>query len=150
MDISGLGLAILEQREGVRLEAYRDSRGIWTIGVGHTAMAGKPYPVPGMTITQQQASDIFHSDLQPGIAAINNAGLKLTQCQFDALCSLGFNIGWGSLTHSTVMRELAAGNVQAAADAFLMWDHPPELLGRRKEEREQFLTADADVFGKEG
>jgi peptidoglycan hydrolase-like protein with peptidoglycan-binding domain len=33
--------------------------------------------------------------------------------------------------------------MQGAADAFLMWEHPPELKGRREGERAQFLRPDS-------
>ena len=49
--------------------------------------------------------------------------------------SLAFNIGAGGFVGSSVVRQINAGNMQAAADDFLLWDHPPELLGRRKGER---------------
>jgi lysozyme len=56
------------------------------------------------------------------------------------MVSLCFNIGVNGFAGSSVARDLNAGNVQAAADAFLLWDHPEELLGRRKVERAQFLS----------
>jgi len=42
MDLSAIGKAVLIAREGRRLHAYRDSVGIWTIGIGHTSAAGRP------------------------------------------------------------------------------------------------------------
>ena len=41
-----------------------------------------------------------------------------------------------------MVHRLAAGDRAGAADAFLMWNRPPELAGRRRAERAQFLTPD--------
>lgn len=144
MKTSSLGLAILTSREGFRLEAYQDIRGIWTIGVGHTAAAGPPHPYPGLTLTKEQVETVLASDVVPVetgiIAALPNIGL--TQNEFDALVSLVFNIGIGGFRGSSVRRYLLQHNYAGAADDFLMWDHPPQLIGRRREERAQFLTPD--------
>ncbi|WP_375660261.1 MULTISPECIES: lysozyme, partial [unclassified Bartonella] len=40
--ISSEGLALIKQWEGLRLNAYKDTIGVWTIGYGHTNNAGKP------------------------------------------------------------------------------------------------------------
>ena len=85
MDISDDGIKVLEEREGCKLHAYKDSRGIWTIGVGHTAAAGSPFPVAGLTITQDEADLIFRKDMAPCEAAVNDASDTLSQQQFDAL-----------------------------------------------------------------
>ena len=141
MDISAAGLSALAGREGIRTLAYPDSRGVWTIGVGHTASAGLPHPVPGMEITHQEALDLFHQDLKQYVAEVNSAvKVKCTQNQFDAMVSLCFNIGVNGFAGSSVVRDLNAGSPRAAADAFLLWDRPPELRGRRMAERSQFLT----------
>ena len=72
--------------------------------------------------------------------AVNSAVKRpLTQNQFDACVSLAFNIGVQGFIGSSVVRQINLGNMQAAADDFLMWEKPPELRGRRESEREQFL-----------
>ena len=42
-----------------------------------------------------------------------------------------------------MVHRLDAGDHTGAADAFLMWVHPPELASRRRAERAQFLRSDA-------
>lgn len=142
MKMSADGRAKLIQREGFRLTAYRDSVGVWTIGVGHTAAAGKPIPAPGMQITKQEVDAILSRDLvQYEDAVTGSVRVALTQGQFDALVSLCFNIGTGGFRKSTIVRRLNEGNYRAAADAFLLWNKPPEIMGRRRAERAQFLAA---------
>lgn len=147
MDISPAGLAALAGREGIRTLAYRDSRGIWTIGVGHTAAAGLPHPCAGMELTHQQVLDLFKLDLRQYVDEVNRVlKAKCDQNQFDAMVSLCFNIGVNGFAGSSVVRDLSRGDAKDAADAFLLWDHPEELLGRRKAERAQFLTPDAPTL----
>ena len=137
------GRRLIEAREGVRLKAYRDSVGIWTIGVGHTSAAGPPAVVPGLGITAAQASDILSQDLAQFERAVAQAvTVPLASHEFDALVSLAFNIGAGAFARSTLVRRLNAGDRAGAAEAFLMWANAggkQVLLRRRKAERRQFL-----------
>ena len=141
MKTSANGRKLITQREGCRLTAYLDSVGVYTIGVGHAATSGVP-PIPrkGMRITAQQADELLTTDLARYEDTVNRAvTVPLTQAQFDACISLCFNIGQRGFAHSTVVARLNRKDYQGAADAFLLWQHPPELRGRREAERRQFL-----------
>jgi len=143
MKTTATGRALIEAREGVRLKAYRDAVGIWTIGVGHTSAAGPPSVVAGLSITPAQASDILAQDLAQFEHAVEAAvNMPLADHEFDALVSLAFNIGAQAFSRSTLVRRLNAGDRAGAAEAFLMWANAggkPLLLARRKAERKQFL-----------
>jgi lysozyme len=145
MKTSAAGRKALTQREGIRLTAYLDSVGVWTIGVGHAATSGvEPIPHKGMRITAQQADDLLSADLARYEAAVNTSvKVPLTQNQFDACVSLCFNIGQRGFMHSTVVARLNRRDYRGAADAFLMWQHPAVLRSRRDAERKQFLTGAA-------
>lgn len=139
--MSEKGRAILTQREGLRLAAYRDSVGVWTIGVGHTSAAGPPKVTPGLRLTKAQVDEIFARDLVKYEDAVNSAvKVSLAQNEFDALVSFCFNIGPGGFARSTVVKRLNAGDKHGAAEAMMMWNKPPEIIGRRKSEKSQFLT----------
>ena len=119
LSCSPRGRALIEKFEGLRLTAYQDMVGVWTIGYGHTG----PDVKAGLTITQQQAEQLLINDL----ARFNNGvnalvTVKINQNQFDALISFSYNLGLGSLQQSTLLRLLNAGNFQAAADQFPRWD----------------------------
>jgi lysozyme len=67
------------------------------------------------------------------------------------MVSLCFNIGSGNFRTSSVLKFHLAGSVDAAADAFLLWDKAhvdgvlqevAGLLARRQAERALYLTAD--------
>ena len=94
MITSSDGLNIIEQFEGLRLKAYQDSVGVWTIGYGHTENVAS-----GQIITQSQAEDFLQHDVTWAEDAANlylgHAGLH--QHQFDALVSLVFNVGAGAI-----------------------------------------------------
>jgi len=63
MRTSVAGRAAIKRREGEKLSAYKDSVGIWTIGVGHTSAAGAPEVKAGMKITAAQSDEILARDL---------------------------------------------------------------------------------------
>ena len=131
MKTSASGRALIEQREGRRLSAYRDSRGIWTIGVGHAATGLPPRPCAGMTITEAECDALLAADLAPVEVVIATAvTVPVSQNEFDALASLGFNIGVGGLRKSTVVRQLNLGDINGAADAFMNWCKPAVLASR--------------------
>ncbi len=62
--ISKEGLALIKQLEGLRLGAYEDSGGVWTIGYGHTSAAGAPSVHKDMQITEKEAEKILCQDLK--------------------------------------------------------------------------------------
>ena len=140
MKISPAGLAALAAREGVRLHAYLDTRGIPTIGVGHTSAAGPPEVHMGDTISADECNAILARDIAPLETKITAAvRVPITQDQFDALVSFAFNIGIGGFLKSTALRRLNTGDRHGAALAMGMWNKPPEIIGRRQSEIAQFL-----------
>lgn len=134
---SSAGRQAIEGEEGCVLRAYRDSVGKWTIGFGNTG----PDVVPGLVWTQAQADQALTTRLANEFEPAINNGVKvpLNQGQYDALASLTYNIGTNGFLGSTLLRQLNAGDYQAAADDFMMWVIPSELTGRRKRERAMFL-----------
>ena len=141
MKTSPAGRKAIAVREGNILTAYRDTVGVITIGVGHTSAAGPPIVKPGMKITAEQSDEILSRDLA-GVENDVNSAVKvpLTQNQFDALVSFVFNVGGGAFRKSTLLKKLNAHDFSGAADQFLVWTKQKELTGRRKAERQQFLT----------
>ena len=49
------GLELIKAQEGFRSRAYRDATGVWTIGYGHTSMAGPPQVREGLEISRAEA-----------------------------------------------------------------------------------------------
>jgi lysozyme len=153
MYISEDAVQMIARHEGLRLRAYRDAVGVWTIGYGHTAMAGAPFPKDGMTITLSEAVAILRRD----IAAVEQQVLSLVTVPISinhlgALVSFAFNVGTDvdadtkaeGLGDSTLLRHVNAGRFDAAAAEFSKWVKAdgrtlPGLVKRREEERQLFL-----------
>lgn len=154
MKISDRGIRFIKNHEGLRLTAYRDPVGIWTIGYGHTGAdvwAGK-------TITAEQAGQLLRRDLAEAESAVNElVKVPLTQEQYDALVSFTFNVGSDmdadeiaeGLGDSTLLKKLNAGNYDGAQAEFPKWCKGringvkrvlPGLLRRRKAEAALFST----------
>jgi lysozyme len=143
MNISDIGVALIKRSEGLRLDAYKDTGGVWTIGYGSTRGVHE-----GMTITPGEAErllleDISHHDINP---LLNGCPTK--QCQFDAMTSLAFNIGLERFRNSTVLKRHKLGNFMGAANAFLLWVYDngrkePGLVKRREAERRIYLGGTA-------
>ena len=138
-------LDIVAQFEGLRLSAYRDQRGVLTIGYGCTRPNGRPV-VQNQTCTEAQARIWLSADLQTAARAVRAIQHPLTQHQFDALCSLAYNIGIGAFDRSVIPARIEAGNLVGAADAILEYDHvggkvDAGLLHRRRIEHDLFLEA---------
>jgi lysozyme len=147
--INSAGLNLIATSEGLRLDAYQDVAGIWTIGYGHIRGVR-----PGMTITANQAMAFLREDLGQAETAVDTATSSVTtdDNQFAAMVSLCFNIGWGNFRTSSVLRQHLARNPAAAADAFLMWDKAhvngelqvvQGLRNRRERERDLYLAPGA-------
>lgn len=137
MQISGNGLNLIKEFEGLRLTAYQCSAGVWTIGYGHTRGV-----TAGMTITKVQAEKYLEADVKWTENAVNELHREWTQNQFDALCSFTFNCGAGNL------RKLCANrDVDAIEKAIPLYNKAAGkvlngLIRRREAERKLFATID--------
>ncbi len=89
MKVSGQGLDLLTQREGKRNNAYLDSVGVWTIGVGHTGPEVNAY----LNWTDAEVEAALAKDIEWCEEAIDEAvTVPLAQNQYDALASFAFNV----------------------------------------------------------
>jgi len=145
MQINQTGLDLIKRFEGLRLEAYQDVAGIWTIGYGHIKTAK-----PGMKITEKEAEDLLRDDLKDAENAVQSpVKVPVNDNEFSALVSLVFNIGRGAFGKSTALKLLNKDDRIAAADAIELWNKStvggkkvviPGLVARRAAEKGLFLT----------
>lgn len=132
-------LDLIKQYEGFREEAYLCPAGVWTIGYGTTKGVKK-----GDKITEEEATKNLLDDIFDAAEAINDlVDCELSQNQYDALCSLIYNIGRNAFKTSTLLRLLNANNYTGASQQFGRWikadgKDMPGLIRRRKAERELF------------
>ena len=142
MRLSDSGVNLIKAFEGLRLSAYQDSGGIWTIGYGHIGGVQ-----PGDRITQGQAEELLRKDTGWAQDAVRQqVHVPLTQRQFDALTSFTFNLGAGALNGSTLLSKLNAGDYAGAQAEFGRFVHAG---GRVLQGLVRRRAAEADLFGSD-
>lgn len=133
-------LQLIYKMEGVVNEAYQDSAGHWTIGVGHKIKASESHLLFAR-LSNSEIEDLLRRDLEPCERFLTTKiEYPINQVQFDALMSLCHNIGPDNLARSSVVFHLNGFREKSAANAFLHWNKPQELTKRRREERRLFLS----------
>jgi lysozyme len=148
MKLSKQGAMELTGHEAIVQTRYRDTKNIWTIGVGHTKAAGDPDPAAYTEVMPlKEVFKLFHKDMQ-NYADDVNAALKVpvSQTEFDALVSFHFNTG--GINKASLVKSINAGDKKTAAKQFLNWKKPPEVMGRRKKEQKLFAEGTYSNGGK--
>jgi lysozyme len=115
----------IEEHEGCKLTSYRDSAGIWTIGVGSILYEDGSHVKQGDTITQAQADKMLASEVSQKSHGIDAAlaGVHLNQNQYNALLSFAYNVGIGGLLSSTLLKKVKANPADPTIrDSFMVWD----------------------------
>lgn len=111
-------VALIAEFESCRLRAYRCPAGVWTLGWGETEGIA-----PGMVWTQAQADQRLRDSLSAFTAKVQALLTAHAEPnQLGALVSLAYNIGIGAFGRSSVLKAHNAGDVQAAARAFGLWN----------------------------
>lgn len=138
--------------EGLELDAYRDSKGIPTIGIGTITYPDGNKVKMGDKCTEEQAYLYLNSYVKTMVIAINKLikGININQNQFDAICSLTYNIGTAGFTDSTVLRLMKKNPKDPLIkDAWLSWNKETKngvkvpnkgLTNRRKREYQLYST----------
>ena len=145
--VSTAGINLICSFEGLRLNAYDDGVGVWTIGFGTTIYPNGIKVKQGDTCTEAQAKAYMAHDLKKFESAVNSAvTMSINQNQFDALVSLAYNIGTNAFKNSTLVKKLNAGDIRGAAAQFDVWNKGggkvmQGLVNRRAVERKLFEKA---------
>lgn len=117
MIISQAGVDLIKTFEGLRLLAYQDDAGVWTIGYGHTEGVKS-----GDVISEVQAESYLLKDIDEAAQAVLRLTKQgLTQGQFDALVSFVFNLGQGAYARSTLLKTINTGDFEGACFQFSRW-----------------------------
>ena len=147
MKLSDNGFRLLGELEGIVLRPYKDSVGIPTIGIGSTYYEdGTKVKMTDKAITKERAIQLAKNVVKSFEQQVNKSILlPMTQNQFDAMVLLCYNIGKSGFARSSVVKNFNSGNLQKAADSFLLWNKAggrvvQGLVNRRKKERSLFLS----------
>jgi len=151
--LSETGWNHIKNEEKCVLKAYTIGDGKITVGYGHAEDIGKTKLKKGQKITQDQADMYLEEDLKKaadGVRRIfkewNDAGINvtITQSMFDALVSLAYNSGVGSLRQSELIQLIKKGELKLAGDSIRDYNLNkkfPGLETRREKESEMFLAS---------
>jgi GH24 family phage-related lysozyme (muramidase) len=143
----------IKKQEGFRPEPYKDTNGILTIGYGQIKINGRPVRY-GDTILEPEASkkvnDYVKNTVEPEILSYGGGHNKLTQHQFDALCSLKYNFGGYSksdLKKAIQINPNPNRNTEIEKHFTTGWKDG-ELIKRRKHEYGLYSKGDYTTYNQ--
>jgi lysozyme len=140
--ILDVGRALVRNFEGYSPLRYRDSAGLWTIGVGHLIRPGERFEEP---LLGDAAEALFQKDLAPKVAAVNaRVSVPLYQGQFDAAVSLVYNIGEGAFAKSTALKKINAAQHEEVPAQIKRWNKAGGRIVKGLERRRE---AEAELYG---
>ena len=135
------------------LKAYKLGDGKITIGWGHAESTRKSKFKPGQKITYGEASELLKMDLttaSDGVRRIfkdweqKGIDVKINQDMFDAMVSIAFNAGIGSLRKSDMIQHIKSGDYEEAGEKIKTLNVSkkfPGLATRRDKESKMFLAS---------
>lgn len=148
MRISAMGLELIREMEGLRLEPYRVGSGRLTAGYGHE-LADEEKRI-SWPIDKQKAERWLQDDVMIAEKCLEETiEAPLQQHEWDALVSFVYNVGGGrkekpsGFRKSTIRKRINALDNEGAAKEFERWIYDnhevsPGLIVRRRIERMMF------------
>lgn len=149
------GLGFIAEREALRLSAYKDEAGVWTIAYGSLHMPDGEPVKRGDSIDVHEAVAMLDDEIHrmgAKLELIVKPVRKLKQCQIDALLSFVYNIGVQAFRTSTLLKLLNSRTAPTEAqirNQFMRWNKVHRdgqlitskgLTRRRKLEADMFFS----------
>ena len=148
MNISKTGIQLIKDFEGLRLNAYKCSAGVPTIGYGSCFYPDKTNVKMGDVLRDKEEAEILLintlEDYDIYVSKYTKS-VKLTQYQFDALVCFAYNVGLGALSKSTLLKKVLSNpNDSNIALEFAKWNKGggvvlKGLTKRRQKEAELYF-----------
>lgn len=118
------GKELLKFHEGERLTAYQDTRGLWTIGVGHLLDSPRNPKWRGYTITKEASDQLFELDWTEHVGLVRKYApwaMDFDEVRRYVVVDMTFNLGIepfdgdGFKDWPIFVRQLRANDWAAAA-----------------------------------
>jgi GH24 family phage-related lysozyme (muramidase) len=127
--------------EAIIRQAYKDSKGIWTWGPGITSASGHSVErYIGNPQPMERVLEVFlwllNTKYVPDVLQAFE-GVTLTRAQFTAAVSFHWNTG--AIKRASWVKSFKEGKKLLAFEQFLLYKRPPEIIARRKRERDLFF-----------
>lgn len=136
--------------EAIVREAYRDSEGVWTWGIGVTSASGhsvERYKDNPQTIARCIEVYLWLCRTKYGPEVIKAfKGVTLTEAQFAA--ALSFHYNTGAIASADWVESWRAGYAAQARTEFMNWRKPASIIERREKERDLFFDGKWSQDGK--
>lgn len=134
------GIIMLVVSEGIRTNAYLDTVGVPTIGVGETknVKMGDKTTVEKALVRLLKSVDDEHGR---GIQRCIGDDVEMYQKEYDWHLHFAYNVGVSGYCRSNTLKKLKAGDHEGACRAMAGWMKPPEIRGRREKEIAGCLAA---------
>ena len=131
----------LIHHEAIVQEAYRDSVGVWTWGVGVTNASGhnvERYKDNPQSI--ERCLEVYlwllRTKYLPDVLEAFT-GFPLSESKLAA--ALSFHYNTGAIKRASWVGSFLKGDVVSARKEFMNWRSPPEIIPRREKERDLFF-----------
>jgi len=148
--LSTRALLELVSHEGIVKEAYKDSVGVWTWGVGVTDASGhrvgryKDNPATIKRVLEVFKWLVETRYLPPVIETFS--GHVLTESQLAAAVSFHYNTG--AIARASWVKSYLRGDIAKSRREFMNWRSPKEIIPRRESERDLFFDGEWSGDGK--
>ena len=146
MKTSYIGVSLIKQFEGLKLNAYLCSANVPTIGYGNTYYLNGTKVKLGDKISQEQAEELLKDILKKFEAIVNRKlKVKVSQNQFDALVSHTYNTGGSDTLFRLINNGANDNDIRSWIESRYITANGVKLNGlvrRRKAESDLFFRTD--------
>jgi GH24 family phage-related lysozyme (muramidase) len=144
------GLLELVSHEGIVQEAYKDSRGIWTWGIGVTSNSGhtvnpryKDNPV-SIDRVLEVFQWLIETKYLPAVQEVMGEGVQ----EHELAAAVSFHYNTGAIKTADWVKAWKNGDTDLARRQFMNWKKPESIIPRREKERDLFFDGKWSGDGK--